>query len=98
MPESLKSIWRFLAAFTTSVLARMSGAISALVLIATFFFSGFARSSFCIVSATAFVVASYAIWKSQEDEIAKLRKSPYDDAASRANFRPETVGSSDVSA
>jgi hypothetical protein len=83
MLESLKSICRFLAAFTTSVLAKMSGAISALAYIATFFSSGFARSSFYVVSATAFVVASYAIWKSQEDEIAKLRKRPYDEAAKK---------------
>jgi hypothetical protein len=80
MPESLKSIWRFLAAFTTSMLAKMSGAISALAFIATFFFSGFARGSFYAVSATAFVVASYAIWKPKEDEIAELRKRPHDDA------------------
>jgi hypothetical protein len=80
MAESFKSILRFLAAFTTSVLAKMSGAISALALIVGFFLSGFVQISFYVVSAVSFVVASYAIWKSQDDVIAKLRKRPYDDA------------------
>jgi hypothetical protein len=80
MSESFKSILRFLAAFATNLLTKMSGSISALALIAGFFFSGFARMSFHVVAAVSFVVASYAIWKFQEDEIVKLRMRPYDDA------------------
>jgi len=70
----------FLAAFTTNFLTKMSGSISALAAIAGLFFSGFARISLCVVAAVSFVVASYAIWKSQQEEILRLRKRPYDGA------------------